>query len=372
MADCGILAAIGQCPVWILHETNENLSPAHQETEQCSISSVGALPAAKACRFRLATPENGAFLVTNRRFSGLCKSTFEFQIGLKYMCRFVYYRGAAIRLSSLITEPVHSIIHQSYHSKEREEPLNGDGFGVGWYAPEETDRPVVFKDVTPAWNNQNLANLAPVVRSPCIVAHIRAATPGLPVSQLNCHPFSWGKFAFAHNGEVGGFRAIRRQIQSELSEEAFNLLRGSTDSEHLFALFANNFGHYSGSSTLDAMASALGDAITTVEALKNEQGIDTASMLNVVLTDGESAVVTRYASSGQQKPHSLYLHQGSAYECVDGVCHMRDRSESGNTVLVASEPLSHDDGWKRVDANCMLLIDKEFVIEQRPIDIHSR
>lgn len=283
------------------------------------------------------------------------------------MCRFVFYRGAPIRLSSLITEPVHSIIHQSYHSKERAEPLNGDGFGVAWYAPEETDRPAIFKDVTPAWNNQNLANLAPVVRSPCIVAHIRAATPGLPVSQLNCHPFSWGQFTFAHNGEVGGFPAIRRQIQSELNDEAFNLLRGSTDSEHLFALFASKYRNNSGNSKLEAMASALTDAITTVETMKMERGIETLSMLNLVLTDGELAVITRYASPGQQDPHSLYLHAGASYECVDGVCQMIDRSASGDAVLVASEPLSHDNGWKRVAANSMYLIDKEFAVEERPI-----
>lgn len=283
------------------------------------------------------------------------------------MCRFVFYRGAPIRLSSLITEPAHSIIHQSYHSKERAEPLNGDGFGVGWYVPEETDEPVIFKDVTPAWNNQNLINLAPVVRSPCIIAHIRAATPGLPVSHLNCHPFSWGRFSFAHNGEVGGFQSIRRQIQLELDDEAFNLLRGSTDSEHLFALFANRYDSNSDTSKLEAMASALAEAIATVERLKQERGISAVSMLNLVLTDGELAVVTRYASPGQQEPHSLYLHTGSSYECVDGVCHMRDRSESGNTVLVASEPLSRDDRWTRVAVNTMLLINKEFAVEERPI-----
>jgi ergothioneine biosynthesis protein EgtC len=283
------------------------------------------------------------------------------------MCRFVFYRGAPISLSSLVTEPAHSIIHQSYHSKEREEPLNGDGFGVGWYAPEESDQPAIFKDITPAWNNQNLANLAPVVRSSCIVAHIRAATPGLPVSRTNCHPFSWGQFVFAHNGEVGGFHAIRRQIQSGLNEEAFDLLKGTTDSEHLFALFANSYGDYSGSSKLEAMASALVDAMDTVETIKKDRGIEVPSLLNLVLTDGESAVITRYASPGQQEPHSLYVHTGSSYECVDGICHMRDRSESGNTVLVASEPLSHDDGWRRVTANSMCLINKEAAVEERPI-----
>ncbi len=301
--------------------------------------------------------------------SDLYTATFEIKAGLQIMCRFVFYRGAPIRLSSLITEPAHSIIHQSYHSKEREEPLNGDGFGVGWYAPEETERPAIFKDVTPAWNNENLANLAPVVRSPCIIAHIRAATPGLPVSQLNCHPFSWDRFTFAHNGVVGGFHAIRRQVQSELSEEAFNLLRGSTDSEHLFALFANQFAHSASGSKLEAMASALIQAIVTVESIKNKHNINALSLLNLVLTDGELAVITRYISPGEEEPHSLYLHRGSAYECVDGVCQMKDRSASGNTVLVASEPLSHDDGWRRVAANSMLLIDKNSTVEERPINI---
>ena len=46
------------------------------------------------------------------------------------MCRFVAYLGQEITLSSLVTEPDHSLIHQSYDSNERSEPLNGDGSGV--------------------------------------------------------------------------------------------------------------------------------------------------------------------------------------------------------------------------------------------------
>lgn len=36
------------------------------------------------------------------------------------MCRFVLYLGSEITVSSLVTEPPYSIIHQSYHSHERE------------------------------------------------------------------------------------------------------------------------------------------------------------------------------------------------------------------------------------------------------------
>ena len=56
---------------------------------------------------------------------------------------------------------------------------------------------------------------------------------------------------------------------------------------------------------------------------------------------------------------------------VDGICHMRDRFDSGDTVLVASEPLSHDEGWQSVAANTMLLIDSELAIEERPIQIND-
>jgi glutamine amidotransferase len=101
------------------------------------------------------------------------------------MCRFAAYLGPENFISSLVTEPHHSIIHQSYHAKERIEPLNGDGFGIGWYAPSFYDAPAVFKDVSPAWSNQNLRNVARVTKSTCIFAHVRAATVGGQVSQSN-------------------------------------------------------------------------------------------------------------------------------------------------------------------------------------------
>ena len=45
-----------------------------------------------------------------------------------------------------------------------------------------------------------------------------------------------------------------------------------------------------------------------------------------------------------------------------------DRSDSGSTVLAASESISHDKGWRKVAANTMLLIGKDFAVEERPIN----
>lgn len=77
------------------------------------------------------------------------------------MCRLLAYKGTSIVIDRLLYQPKNSLINQSFNAKEIEEPLNGDGFGIGWYVPEVTNEPVTFVSVNPAWSNRNLRNLAP-------------------------------------------------------------------------------------------------------------------------------------------------------------------------------------------------------------------
>ena len=50
------------------------------------------------------------------------------------MCRFIAYLGKPIMADELLLKPANSLVHQSYSAGEMPEILNGDGFGVGWYA----------------------------------------------------------------------------------------------------------------------------------------------------------------------------------------------------------------------------------------------
>lgn len=264
------------------------------------------------------------------------------------MCRFALYLGSEITVSSLVTEPSNSLIHQSFHSHEREEPLNGDGFGVAWYVPEMTDKPALFRSVSPAWSDQNLRHIARVTSSRCILAHVRAATPGLPVHQLNCHPFSSGCFAFMHNGRIGGFGEIRRRMLARLTDDAFRIIAGSTDSEHLFALFVDHHRRLADREPMDRIVAALVAAVRKVEELRREAGIEQSSLLNLAVTDGERAVVTRYTSGDPAKANSLYLHTGRRYVCEDRICRMTpDDREVRGAVIVSSERLSEDAGAGR-------------------------
>ena len=214
------------------------------------------------------------------------------------MCRFALYMGPEIRMGSLITEPTHSIIVQSYQSAEGKEPLNGDGFGVAWYPPDKGEAPAVFKSVSPAWNDQNLLSLSRVIHSHCILAHVRAASPGLPVTRLNCHPFAWKQFAFMHNGEIREFQTVKRQLWRELSDSSYAWMQGTTDSETIFALFVDIYSAHKGESSTEKMATAVLTTIESIESLLKSAGHTAGCDLNLVVSDGRSAVVSRYSTEG--------------------------------------------------------------------------
>lgn len=282
------------------------------------------------------------------------------------MCRFLVYKGAPIAMDKLLYQPRNSLVRQSYKAREREEPLNGDGFGIGWYQKEIDPNPAVFLSVQPAWNNANLRSMAPKIKSDCFLAHVRAATHG-QVSETNSHPFHYGPFLFMHNGSIGGFRVIKRALRMRLSDSIYDWLRGETDSEHFFALFLERL--LEGGKEVDSvfMVTALRGAISDLKELLEEHGISSPTFLNMVITDGDTILATRYTTDSKLKPHTLYHSEGSKFECIDGVCRMRQADPFDHAVLVVSEKLTDvDEDWHEVPPNHIVLVhpDLEITVKQ--------
>jgi len=284
------------------------------------------------------------------------------------MCRFVLYMGPPITIDLLTTRPVYSIVRQSFQSRMRVEPLNGDGFGVAWYVPELTPEPAVYRSIQPAWNNVNLRNLARVTRSSVIMAHVRAATSGLGVSEANCHPFTAGRLAFMHNGSVGGWARVKRPLQQQLSDEAFAQIGGTTDSEHIFALFCDFLKQQPEGDPTEQMANALEAMITHVVEQTQSLGITKRTHLNLVVSDGSRAVASRFTSGPGDAP-SLYVQTGKKYACDNGSCLMVETNEPHEALLVASEPLTDEPGWKPVPRNHLLLVRPDLSLHYRPLNL---
>jgi ergothioneine biosynthesis protein EgtC len=279
------------------------------------------------------------------------------------MCRLLAYKGPSVILDDLLYEPEHSIINQSYNAKEMEEPLNGDGFGIGWYARDIEPSPAVFKSVQPAWNNQNLQYISPKISSECVFAHVRAASVG-GVAEMNCHPFHCGNFIMMHNGGIKNFKEIRRTLLSKLSDAQFHTIQGQTDSEHIFALFLEHLANHSKKHSLSTYKDALKATVDDVLALKNEYGLKETSTLNLFITDGTQIIGCRYITDSDKEPLSLYFARGGRFECQDNKYTLRKTDDNQQAVLFVSERLNKEaQDWEKVPANHFFTVDKDGVIE---------
>jgi glutamine amidotransferase len=283
------------------------------------------------------------------------------------MCRFTLYLGPSIRLDSLLMEPAHSLIRQSAHSTEREEPLNGDGFGVGWYATHFTREPAVFRSITPAWNNRNLHNICRVVASDCILAHVRAATQSSGVNEANCHPYRFRQYLFMHNGDVGNFRMVRRRMMETVCDEAFSNVYGSTDTEHFFAVIIDELlrGGHTGE-PVECMAAAMRKAIKRVTDLVAQYGGAEPSYLNCALSDGENAVVSRFTDSKEYPPESLYYFVGDLYPKAE-IDETKEPGADTPALIVSSERLTDDPDWHKIPDNHMVILRRRLQPELRMV-----
>lgn len=210
------------------------------------------------------------------------------------MCRWLAYRGAPLRVSELVLHPKHSIVAQSLDSPLGAEPVNGDGFGLGWYpagAPDE--EPAVFSSVEPAWHDENLRELARVVWSPMFVCHVRAAA-GPPVQRTNCHPFRHGRWLFAHNGVVGEFGRVKRDLMLRVDPDLYPQIRGTTDSEVLFHL-ALTLG------LSENPVKAMRRTLAEVEKVGRAHGVPHPFQGTVAVADGETLWAFRYSSEGRSR-----------------------------------------------------------------------
>ncbi|MFM1842428.1 MAG: hypothetical protein RLZZ490_1164 [Cyanobacteriota bacterium] len=251
------------------------------------------------------------------------------------MCRLLGYLGKSLQPEQLIYQPEHSLIVQSYQPQQMTAGLlNADGFGVGWFDQGSDPQPYLYKNILPIWSDINLPHLSRYIHSSCFVGYVRSATPPLVVDLTNCQPFSEQKLLFVHNGFIHHFRTtLYRPLRNLLSDESYQQIHGTTDSEHIFALILDTWRN----EPALTLAQALGKSLAILTDLA--QQFNTYFSANILLADGKQLVACRYAN--REPEPSLYWLANSQF-CPDG-------------VIVASEPL-FDGPWQTCPVQSLLAI----------------
>jgi len=196
--------------------------------------------------------------------------------------------------------------------------VNADGFGIGWYHPQRETEPFTYKHILPAWSDVNLPQLSRYIESGCILANVRSATPGQAVDLSNCQPFAYQRLLFVHNGFIQNFRqSLYRPMRDRLSDMAYKLIGGSTDSEHIFALLIDAWQASPGIT----LEQALQQTLRTLHQLADKHQVKASA--NIVITEGHRAIASRFST--QSPAPTLYW--------------LKDDRTYPESIIIASEPL---------------------------------
>jgi glutamine amidotransferase len=258
------------------------------------------------------------------------------------MCRLTAYIGPEIPLENIIVKPKHSLLVQSQDAHEAKLAVNGDGFGIAWYG--DMAEPGLYKDTFPAWSDENLPSICRLVKSRLFLAHVRASTEGT-TSRENCHPFTYGRWSFMHNGGIGEFNLIRRDIGGLLSNDHYCARRGNTDSELFFLLMLTNGLDQNPATALERTIRQISDLARSRNALGSPV------RLTCAFSNGTKIFGFRFALD--KKSPSLYLSS-----CLD---------HGGRAI--ASEPL-HGTGenWQTIQHNHLVELSRDNV-KVSPINV---
>jgi predicted glutamine amidotransferase len=230
----------------------------------------------------------------------------------------------------------------SLSQQSRREP---DGTGLGTFTPDGS--PVVCKQPLAAFEDQGFAQEARSVSSRTFVAHVRYASTG-SLTQQNTHPFQQHGRLFAHNGVIGDLPRLERELG-----QAISLVGGETDSERFFALISAEIERTGDVAEGIAVAARWAAANLPVFAL------------NLVLITASDLWALRYPDV-----HELYVLQRAAGG-PSGARHLEHASARGSirvrsgdlarrpAVVVATERMDEDPGWRQLDPGELLHVDPE-------------
>jgi len=234
-------------------------------------------------------------------------------------------------------------------SLEVQSHSNPDGTGLGVF--DERRRPVVDKAPISAFADAAFAEEARSERSRTFIGHVRfASATGLTME--NTHPFVQDDRIFAHNGVFEGLDLLDHELGDDR-----DLVRGQTDSERFFALITREIRQHDG----DVRAGIVAAGSWIAENL-------TMYSLNMVLVTDTELFALRYPDN-----NTLYVLDRSPGGHGEGEDALQHHSRLGTklhseqaaeqrVVVIASEPMDSDPGWRAFEPGELLHVDAGLAI----------
>jgi len=277
------------------------------------------------------------------------------------MCRALLYLGQPVLLDNLLFQPDSALVRQSYMPKMLN-MLNLAGFGLRAWDPgsHAPDKPFFYGSPSLPVFDRNLKNLAEKVRAGCVLAHVRgvAYSTAVEISLQNVHPFQFEglPWALAHNGDLAGIQDMKPLLLKEIRPEHAARIRGTTDSEWIYALFVSQLKDARGGADEKEIFSALERTLAIIREARSRIGMALSSSVNLFIANGSQLAAVRYCldfgcyrSDDPARVHeanlnflSLWYTLGRDYGLHGEEWKMTGGAGRADSIIVASEPLTRD------------------------------
>ena len=228
------------------------------------------------------------------------------------MCRLYGFR-------SVIDSQVHRSLVNADNALAAQSERHPDGWGVAYYID---DAPHVTRSASTALHDTLFKRVSGVVSSQTVLAHIRKATQG-EQTVLNCHPFQYGRWVFAHNGDIPNFSSCREALEAEISPRLRRFILGDTDSERIFFLFLTKLerhGRLSSNFGVEAVSQVLQETVEAVREVCDEEGAEKKALLTLMAKLWPVAFTRASLTLPKVPKPIICMSSSSSSECTLTTC----------------------------------------------------
>lgn len=256
------------------------------------------------------------------------------------MCRLFGFR-------SVIPSQVHQSLVSAENALVVQSQHHPDGWGVAYYV---AGSPHVIKSSAGAVDDQLFKHVSGVVASETVLAHVRRATKGV-LSIINSHPFQFGQWVFAHNGDIPCFEAVREEMLAHIPPVKRRYILGATDSEVVFFLllsFMERRGdlHQRGYPVEDVFA-AVRETVALIQKITGLDPYDPSTQMHLsfILTNGESMIAHQGGKELHFSTYKVRCPERDTCASFAPCCEAPPASGFVNHLIVSSEPLQGHNVW---------------------------
>ena len=265
------------------------------------------------------------------------------------MCRMFGFR-------SVLDSQVHRSLMSADNALAVQSQQHPDGWGVAYYV---SGAPHVIKSAGTALNDTLFKRVSGIVTSQTVLAHIRKATQG-HIHTLNCHPFQFGRWVMAHNGDIANFADTRESLLQLVAPRLQRFLLGDTDSELIFHLFLSHLSAHADLSRrgtpVDVVVDALRRSVDDVYEACHVEGIK-EPLLTIMVTDGELMVAYQGGKELHYSTHKVRCSERETCAFFSAECEAPTRTGYVHHLLVSSEPLQGENVWVPMEKGAFVAVD---------------